>query len=51
MKRRLKLWVKVTLWVILMVGAICLLNNFNKKEVSHCIEAGNSVEFCEKGLR
>ena len=44
---KLRLWVKITLIILISVIAIILLNNQNKKAIKHCIEYGYNEEYCK----
>lgn len=53
MKKKLKLrkWVKVTLIVIATIGVLAMFNKGTDRAIQSCIEAGNSVTFCERVLK
>lgn len=51
--KRLRLWVKVVLLVlvsILVILSIRFLNNWNKNIVKGCVEGGNTYNWCMKEL-
>lgn len=50
-KLRLKKWVKVVMVVSAFTFLIVLYNNQYKNAVRQCVNAGNSQNYCESGLR
>lgn len=50
-KLKLKKWVKVSLLIIGVSAIIALGNNFTKKSIDKCVASGNSLNYCESGLR
>ena len=51
MKRlKLKKWVKVVLVGVVVAGIIAFANDYTNKSINECVEAGHSVNFCEKHL-
>lgn len=49
-KMKLRVWVKVVILVIVLLGVFKLTDNYTKKEVRNCIESGNSQSYCEYEL-
>lgn len=49
-KLKLKMWVKVVIVAIILIGILKVCDDFTKKEVRNCIEAGNSQSYCEYEL-
>ena len=54
-KLKLKTEVKETLIVIGIIGVLVVLfaalNNMQNKAVESCVSAGNSITYCENGLK
>lgn len=54
-KLKLRKWVKETLFIgiLLIISGIILsmAAEYHDREIINCVEAGNSYNFCEKGLR
>lgn len=52
-KRRLKSWVKIVIIVVILIGAILMLDNFRKQDevaIVRCIAKGYSEDYCVRGL-
>ena len=46
-KRKLKMWVKVVLVIIIIVGCFKCYANFCEKEINACVETGHNEEYCK----
>lgn len=46
----MKKWVKISLWVLVIIGIVIIANEYTNKEINKCVEAGNDRNYCEKGL-
>lgn len=40
----------LVLSIVMIILTICFLNNYNEKEISHCMSYGNSEYFCKINL-
>lgn len=52
--KKLRMWVKVALWIVL-IGFIVLLfnilNDITNKSIESCVEGGNNYEWCVRELK
>lgn len=48
---KLKLWVKVTLVLLITFSILMLLHNQGNKAVEQCIQQGYSKQYCELKVR
>lgn len=47
---RLKMWVKVVIGIIVLVGMVKLFNNFMESEIDSCVNGGHARSYCEYEL-
>ncbi len=48
---RLRKWVKVSLGILVIIGVISFANSFTNSNINKCVSAGNSQNYCERGLK
>jgi len=49
-KKKIRLWVKATLLIIVVIGVAKIYTSFYEKELNICIETGHSEKYCKNNI-